>query len=142
MAHPRSTQDPAGAFGGLGRAKATLADGVSSSSAESESYHLRQRPRSRRRAEPAVPALWAAAGDGGVRRAAMAGCNPAGPGSDGFANPQTLKDCDALLETPQGADFALFGHLLAKDCAANAVALPLKLVLESFDKDIQIAAHP
>jgi len=37
---------------------------------------------------------------------------------------------------------ALFGHLLAKDGAANAVALPLKLVLESFDKDIQIAAHP
>jgi hypothetical protein len=72
----------------------------------------------------------------------MAGCNPAGPGSDGFASPQTLKDRDALLETPQGADFALFGHLLAKDGAANAVALPLKLVLESFDKDIQIAAHP
>ena len=27
MAHPRSTQDPAGAFGGLGRAKTTLPDG-------------------------------------------------------------------------------------------------------------------
>ena len=27
MAHPRSTQDPAGGFGGLGRAKTTLADG-------------------------------------------------------------------------------------------------------------------
>jgi len=72
----------------------------------------------------------------------MPGGCPVNPGSDGFASPQTLKDCDALLETPQGAYFALFGHLLAKDGAANAVALPLKLVLESFDKDIQIAAHP